>query len=181
MNDLKPGKGKCYVLKKMFLAYVLEEAGKMWPFEVVAALREVTQSHVSFRRMYEGEEGQRDLAFMSGWPTSARFLLYFVGKAVLSHLPPSCSLSRAWQKATPAHTTPRSKITHQHAEEEKKKHATRAANLRPHAGNVSCGSRTEDNDISRTSTQGRMRKQLLKLVKRTVIMKPQVQSVRNGG
>eukprot|EP00974_Lingulodinium_polyedra_P020204 1952339-Lingulodinium_polyedra.AAC.1 len=51
--DLKPGRGRClaavYVLKNMLLNLLLEEAGKLFNFEVVVVLRKVPASHQAFR------------------------------------------------------------------------------------------------------------------------------------
>ena len=94
INDLRPGKSRClataYVLKKMMLDMLLEEAGNIFPFQVVVSLREITASHQVFRQKVEEKPGVRckDLSFMTGWPNSARFFLDFVSKAIFTHVHP---------------------------------------------------------------------------------------------
>ena len=97
VHDLMARKSKClvtcYVLKRQLLMHLLDEGGKMWPFEVVSTLRDITSCHANFRKYYEPRPGQRvnDLAFMATWPNSAIFFLDFLTKAVFNHCPPFSS------------------------------------------------------------------------------------------
>ncbi len=94
VNDMKAGKGKClvsaFVLKKQVLDYVLTRAGGMWPFNIVAKMREVFASHENFRKLYRTFEGTaaNDLSYMADWPNSARFFTDFVANALFSHQHP---------------------------------------------------------------------------------------------
>eukprot|EP00974_Lingulodinium_polyedra_P064248 6206016-Lingulodinium_polyedra.AAC.1 len=62
MMDLKPGKGRClagaYVLKKLLLDLLLEEAGDIFSFEVAVVLRNVIASHQAFRERCEEKPGK---------------------------------------------------------------------------------------------------------------------------
>ena len=79
VNDLMARKNKClvtcYILKRQLLMYLLDEGGKMWLFDVVSTLRDITSCNANFRKYYEPRPGHRvnDLAFMATWPNSARF------------------------------------------------------------------------------------------------------------